>query len=192
MSWSQPRSSTFHVYYTVARNGTERREIHAIRGRLGCDLYNPCDRCDSFSAGLSTDCNFGHPTCFSGPRGRRFNSCHPDSVQIQPCNRCSAPAFDPQSVETNRGGLCEPCFLTDLRAELAKCEAAEQQAIAAQDDRMKRLGMLVRISAWIHPDDGDDHPLDVYLPYRPTAAQVRTLLREAESIVSDDFEVIDL
>jgi hypothetical protein len=114
------------------------------------------------------------------------------SVQIQPCNHCSAPAFDPQSVETNRGGLCEPCFLADLHAELAKCEEAEQQAIAAQDNRMQRLGMLVRVSAWIHPDDGDDHPLDIYLPYRPTAAQVRNLLRDAGSVVSDDLEVIDL
>lgn len=114
------------------------------------------------------------------------------SVQIQPCNRCFAPAFDPRTVETNRGGLCEPCFLADLRTELAQYEEAEQQAIAAQDDRMKRLGMLVRISAWIHPDDGDDRPLDVYLPYRPTAAQVRDLLCEAGSVVSEDFEVIDL
>ena len=32
------------------------------------------------------------------------------TVGIVPCHRCSTPAFDPTSVETNRGGLCESCF----------------------------------------------------------------------------------
>src|SRR5262245_1602072 len=38
-------------------------------------------------------------------------------VRICPCLRCSTPAFDPITVQTNRGGLCEPCFVAMLEAE---------------------------------------------------------------------------
>jgi hypothetical protein len=42
-------------------------------------------------------------------------------LQSTSCGRCSEPAFDPATVEMNRGGLCESCFGGDLNAELANC-----------------------------------------------------------------------
>jgi hypothetical protein len=42
-----------------------------------------------------------------------------NAVAIRPCSRCSAPAFDAATIETNRGGLCESCFLHDLNRKYA-------------------------------------------------------------------------
>jgi hypothetical protein len=113
-------------------------------------------------------------------------------VVIQPCKRCAAPAFDPHSISTNREGLCETCFLADLNAKWAKAAEAQRRQLAARDRRMKRSGMTVRLTAWIHPGEGDDYLLDWYFAARPTAKQVRKLLPQAGSVVLDDFEVIVL
>lgn len=42
------------------------------------------------------------------------------NVRTKPCSGCGTLAFDPTTVETNRNGLCEGCFLRDLEAQWAK------------------------------------------------------------------------
>lgn len=113
-------------------------------------------------------------------------------VQVTPCSRCSTPAFDPTSVQTNRGGLCETCFLADFTAELEREEEAERQKLAAQDFRMKNNGMTVRVSAWVHPENGDDYQLTWYLQEKPLPEQIRWALLEEGSTVLDDFDIIEL
>jgi hypothetical protein len=114
-------------------------------------------------------------------------------IRLASCHRCAAPAFDTATVETNRSGLCESCFLGDLEAELTDAEEAEQREIAARDEEMKKAGMKFRVSAWIHPEEGgDDCFVDWYLAAQPTPEQVRGFLLERHSSVLDDYEIITL
>lgn len=116
-----------------------------------------------------------------------------EAVRIVPCRRCAAPAFDPATIETNRAGRCEACFLSDLEVEFAAAREAERQDLAAHDRRRKGEGMTYRVSAWVHPEaGGDDDLVHWYFAAAPTDAQVRTLLREAGSAVLDDYRVIPL
>ena len=110
------------------------------------------------------------------------------TIGITPCSRCSAPAFDPATVETNRNGVCEGCFLSDLNAEFAAAEEAEQRKLAARDRRMKRKGMVVRVTAWVHPQ-GDDYQVDWYLAAHPTPEQVADMLRAEGSSCLDDYQI---
>jgi hypothetical protein len=115
------------------------------------------------------------------------------AVRITRCRRCAAPAFDSQTVDTNRGGLCESCFIHDLEVDWARAEEAERQELAEADRRLKAAGMAFRVSAWVHPEDrGDDDLVHWYFAARPTRKQIRTLLREAGSSVLDDYQVITL
>jgi hypothetical protein len=115
------------------------------------------------------------------------------AIRTTQCSRCSAPALDPTTVETNRGGLCESCFVRNLQAEVAEAVEAEQRQLAARDRRMKRKGMKVRVSAWVHPAaGGDDYQADWYFAVRPTPAQVQALLRQEGSSILDDFQIIVL
>ncbi len=115
------------------------------------------------------------------------------AIQATQCSRCSEPAFDPSTVETTRGGLCESCYVGDLDAELAKFTEAENRRLANRDRRMKVKGMKVRVSAWIHPAaGGDDYQSDWYFAARPTPTQIRKLLGEEGSSTFDDFQVINL
>lgn len=120
-------------------------------------------------------------------------SCLLSAIQSTSCSRCSAPAFDPATVETTRGGLCESCFVGELHAELAKFAETEKRRLANRDRRMKAKGMTVRVSAWIHPDaGGDDYQTDWYFAARPTQAHIRQLLRDEGSSIGDDFQIITL
>ena len=116
-----------------------------------------------------------------------------DAVRIVACHRCAAPAFDPATIQTNRAGLCESCFLDDLRQKSAKAQDAERKEIAARDRARKRSGDNVRISAWVHPaNGGDDYQVDWYCKSYPSPAQVRGLLLEMNSRVCDDYQIINL
>ncbi len=57
---------------------------------------------------------------------------------------------------------------------------------------MKRKGMAVRVSAWVHSDSGDDYPVEWYFPDRPTRARIRRLLREEGSSQLDDYDIVIL
>ncbi len=115
------------------------------------------------------------------------------AIQSTSCSRCSKPAFDPTTVETTRGGLCESCFVGNLDAELAKFAETEKRRVANRDRRMKARGMKVRVSAWIHPAvGGDDYQADWYFADQPTPAGIRKLLQEEGSSILNDFQIITL
>jgi len=114
------------------------------------------------------------------------------TIQTKPCCRCGTPAFDTTTVESNRDGLCEGCFMGDLQAKWAKHAEDEVREIARRDRDMKAKGMKFRVTAWVHPDAGDDFQVDWYFPVRPTATQIRALLRKEGSEILDDFEIIAL
>jgi hypothetical protein len=116
-----------------------------------------------------------------------------DAVRTVACHRCSAPAFDPATIQTNRAGLCESCFLNDLKVDLAKAEQAERKIIATRDLAGKKAGDTVRISAWVHPaGGGDDYQIDWYCKSYPSPEQVRCLLLGMNSRVCDDYQIINL
>ena len=76
------------------------------------------------------------------------------NVRTKPCSRCGTLAFDPTTVETNRNGLCEGCFLGDLEAQWAKESEAELRRLQRRNRAMKAKGMSFQAIAWVHPDDG--------------------------------------
>jgi hypothetical protein len=116
-----------------------------------------------------------------------------DAVRTVACHRCSAPAFDPATIQTNRAGLCESCFMNDLKVDMAKAEEAERKIIATRDRARKKSGDIVRISAWVHPaNGGDDYQVDWYCKSYPSPEQVRCLLLEMNSRVCDDYQIINL
>ena len=115
------------------------------------------------------------------------------AIQSTSCSRCSEPAFDPTTVKTNRGGLCESCFVGDWNTELANFAEAEKRGLANRDRRMKAKGMKVRVSAWIHPVvSGDDYEAHWYFADRPPPARIEKLLREEGSANSGDYQIINL
>ncbi|WP_437186537.1 hypothetical protein SH668x_003691 [Planctomicrobium sp. SH668] len=114
------------------------------------------------------------------------------TIRTMPCIRCSGPAFNPTTVDTNRGGLCESCFVADLDAELARFSERERRKLAKQDCRMKAKGMRVRVSVWVHPAVGDDYQADWYFPAQPTPAQLQRRLRDEGSELLDDYQIITL
>jgi len=113
-------------------------------------------------------------------------------VRTKSCGRCGTLAFDPTTVDTNRNGLCEGCFLGDLEAEWAKEAEAECRKTARHRQAMKAKGMSFHAIAWVHPNDGDDYQVDWFFLARPTAPQIRGLLREEGPTILDDFEIIAL
>jgi hypothetical protein len=115
------------------------------------------------------------------------------NVRISPCPCCSKPTFDAATVQTHRGALCKICFEKALEAEWAVEEAAAQRKIAARDSLMMRKGMVVRVDAWIHPEEGgDDYQVSWYFPAQLTKAKVRRLLRKEGSTITDDYQIIQL
>jgi hypothetical protein len=114
-------------------------------------------------------------------------------IRTVSCRRCSTPAFDPDTVRTNRGGFCEKCFLSDLQTECAAALKAEQRKIASRDRRMKRRGMTVRVTAWVHPQSGgDDYQVDWYLASSPTPEEVSQMVRDQGSCQLDDYQIVVL
>ncbi len=67
-------------------------------------------------------------------------------VRSKPCPRCGKPAFDPATVATNRGGLCEACFLDDLNAELEEAQRRERAADDRKDKAMRKKGYKWKVA----------------------------------------------
>jgi len=110
------------------------------------------------------------------------------TVKLQPCSRCSKPAYDPATVETNRGGLCESCFMSDLDAKFQKLVKQEETAVRRRDRSMRKKGYTHRVSGWVHPAMGDDVKMDWYFDGLPSKAQIEKALREAGSQVLNDYQ----
>lgn len=116
-----------------------------------------------------------------------------DGIRTVPCRDCNDPAFDPLTVDTNRNGFCESCFIAKLNAKFAIAEAAEREALAERDIKARAAGMKVRVSAWIHPESGgDDYQMDWYLNALPTLKHIESMIRREGSMVVDDYTIIEL
>ena len=114
-------------------------------------------------------------------------------VRIQKCKNpgCHKKAFHPDH-ESNRQGECEHCFMTKLQVRVDAEQKKEDAKIARRDKQMKRKGMVVRVEAWVHPDEGDDYMVDIYYSSRPAAAEIETVLRDKGSAVLNDYRVVAL
>ena len=96
----------------------------------------------------------------------------------------------PATVETNRGGLCEACFLDDLNAELAEAQKRERAADARKDKAMRKKGYAWKVVAWIHPGAGDDRQLIVYCKGdKPSDSEISDRLKRSGSRILTDFSV---
>lgn len=114
-----------------------------------------------------------------------------DKVKLCECKRCKAPAFDPTSVETNRDGLCEKCFMSDLRADLDKAMKKDQAKLARLIAKYKKQGFTHHVVAWVHPAQGDDYQIDIFMksPNGVDPEEVKEYLKMKRSTVLDDFKV---
>lgn len=114
-------------------------------------------------------------------------------VRVIPCSRCGDHAFDPASVISNRNGLCEKCFLSDLDAEFAEAKAKEQAEITALNAKMLAEGYTHRVDAWIHPvAGGDDRQVSLYYIGKPSDRTVRRRLQMEGSSVLEDYVILPL
>lgn len=114
-----------------------------------------------------------------------------DSVRIVKCSRCGRPAFDHKAVSTNRAGLCESCFMSDLDEEFAEAQKEEANRFDLLDAQHRKEGFTHRVDAWIHAGRGEDTQISFYM-VRPTDADIRRALRKNKSRVLDDYSVNEL
>lgn len=106
---------------------------------------------------------------------------------------CKNMAFDPATVETNRKGECEHCFLEKLNASFAKFQAKADAKLKAVDERNKAKGFTHRTTAWVHPAaGGDDYQIDIYSKGCLKDEEVMKMLRNRGSAVADDFMTFEL
>lgn len=116
-----------------------------------------------------------------------------ESIEVCACSRCGKPAFDPTTVETNRNGLCEKCFLSDLNAEYEAAKKKQEAASKRRDARQKNAGFTHRVTAWIHPAAGDvDSQIDIYWKGEPTKAEIQAQLKKEGSCVRTDYTIVAL
>ena len=73
-----------------------------------------------------------------------------------------------------------------------KDEEILEEMQAALDAKRKEEGYTHRVSAWIHPDDGDDYQMEFWLKNTPTEAQIKALLKRNGSTVLDDYQIVAL
>ena len=89
-------------------------------------------------------------------------------------------------LNSNRGELCETCFIYDLNAQFAIDKAKEDKRLIAYDNKMKAKGYKFKVTAWIHPKrGGDDYQIDYYFMEQPTDEVVQKLLAKKSSITND-------
>lgn len=115
-----------------------------------------------------------------------------DKVEIVPCKHCGKPAFDPSSIDTNRQGSCEACFLKELQKEFDKETAKAQKKLAALDAKRRAEGFTHRVEAWIHPEQGEDRQLSIWFKGNPTPESIKKELVKAHSVVFDDYSIVKL
>ncbi|MCX7173905.1 MAG: hypothetical protein NT159_08260 [Proteobacteria bacterium] len=109
-------------------------------------------------------------------------------VQIKACSHCGAHAFDPETVDTNRAGLCEPCFMADLNSTYQKEKAKDDRRIERLNARYKAKGYTHRVDAWVHAG-GDDKQVSFYFKAEPTKDAITRELTKLGSRVLDDYSV---
>lgn len=106
--------------------------------------------------------------------------------------KCGKTAFH-KSMDTNRKGQCELCFLKDLTDECNKITAKENKKQLARDKKMYAAGHRFRVEAWIHPiAGGDDYVLRFYSKEKLTDAKIKSQIKKERSIRTDDYTVTEL
>ena len=113
-----------------------------------------------------------------------------ERVGVVTCKDCGKPAFDVVTVETNRKGLCEECFMTALEADFQKAMAGEAKRMGRMDQKHKANGYSHRVDAWIHPaGGGDDYSVAIYSKGQPSDELIQKTLKRKGSAVLDDYKV---
>ena len=110
-----------------------------------------------------------------------------NSIVYTTC-KCGNARIDAEKMglNSNRGELCETCFMYDLNAQFAIDKAKEDKRLLAYDNKMKAKGYLHKVCAWIHPKrGGDDYQIDYYFMELPTDEAVQKLLAKKSSITND-------
>jgi len=98
-------------------------------------------------------------------------------VRLIPCKVCGTKTFDPATVETNRDGKCEKCFLAELDASLKAHQAKQAERDAKKDRQMRKKGFTHKVVAWVHPAAGDDYQIVAYFGLEPTEAEIKGLIK---------------
>lgn len=114
-----------------------------------------------------------------------------ETIGVISCVKCGKPAFNPDTVQTNREKKCERCFMSELNAEFEKDREKEARRIAKADAKYKKQGYTHRVDAWLHLGSGDDKPVTYYMK-DPTDEVIRAQLRKNRSIVLDDYKIVEL
>lgn len=114
-----------------------------------------------------------------------------DTVRLKPCKRCGTLTFDPESVSTNREGLCEECFLGDLRKDIDKAAERDAKRQRAADAKKRAAGYTHRVNAWVHPDAGEDFQIVMYA-VNPTVEIIEQQLKRRRSTVLNDYVITAL
>ncbi|HCF4080915.1 hypothetical protein ACEP6V_21605 [Pseudomonas aeruginosa] len=112
-------------------------------------------------------------------------------LRICACSKCSSPAWDPSTLKTNRKGLCEACFIAEIRAEIEADQKEEEARLKKLDARRKAEGYTHRLDAWIHPAFSDDFQVTAWIQ-NPTEESVKKFLKDKGCTVQRDFSLIKL
>lgn len=115
-------------------------------------------------------------------------------LRAQPCARCTTPfLFNTTDRGSNRGTLCETCWMDDFNKENERHMEKENRALARKDAAMAKKGYTHRVSAWVHPArGGDDYLIDFYSKKLPTPCEIEALLRKEGSRRLDDYGIVAL
>jgi hypothetical protein len=108
-----------------------------------------------------------------------------DGMTRKPCAACRHDHL--YNDKSNRGDLCEICWMTKWRAEFDQAQAAEREEREKTDAKMKEQGFTHRVTAWVHPHSqgGDDYQIDIYFKGLPQKEMIRQELKCHKSDVLD-------
>ncbi|TSK07803.1 MAG: hypothetical protein FPO08_00370 [Geobacter sp.] len=105
----------------------------------------------------------------------------------QPCS-CGNPRMLVKGNTTNRGDLCEKCFIDKLNTELEKDREKEKKRVAKVDAQKAIEGFTHKMIAWIHPKaGGSDYMVDVYFMGEPKEEDILRQLKG--SAVKNDYRI---
>jgi len=110
------------------------------------------------------------------------------TVKLQSCSRCGSPAYDPTTVETNREGLCERCFMSDLELAFQRLVKKDEASVRRRDRSMRKKGYTHRVTGWVHPATGSDVQMDWYFRGLPSKQQIEEVLGKAGSASLTDYQ----
>ncbi|MGF6440054.1 hypothetical protein [Paraburkholderia youngii] len=114
-----------------------------------------------------------------------------DRVRLCKCVKCGNPTFDPETVSTRPSRDCRACVKAETDAHFRSTQQLAERGMARANAEKKAEGFTHRIDGWIHPDDGDDRALTLWMR-NPTTELIFAELRRCGSEVSSDYRVVAL